>query len=70
MFHSHAADLATRISKAHDRYAATGQALHDCAEQMQDAQQRAYAAVWQANRRSSRWPPMRRARPARRAARR
>jgi uncharacterized protein YukE len=48
VFHSHAADLATRISKAHDRYAATGKALHDCAEPMQDAQQRAYAAVWQA----------------------
>jgi uncharacterized protein YukE len=48
VFHSHAADLATRISKAHDRYAATGQALTGCAGPMQDAQQRAYAAVWQA----------------------
>ena len=48
VFHSHAADLATRISKAHDRYAAAGKALHDCAGPMQDAQQRAYAAVWQA----------------------
>jgi uncharacterized protein YukE len=48
VFHSHAADLATRISKAHDRYAATGKALTGCAGPMQDAQQRAYAAVWQA----------------------
>ncbi|HYZ55319.1 MAG TPA: WXG100 family type VII secretion target [Streptosporangiaceae bacterium] len=48
VFHSHAADLATRISKAHDRYAATGEALSHCAGPMQDAQQRAYAAVWQA----------------------
>lgn len=48
VFHSHAADLATRISQAHDRYAATGKALTGCAAPMQDAQQRAYAAVWQA----------------------
>jgi len=48
VFHSHAADLATRISKAHDRYATAGQALQDCAGPMYDAQQRAYAAVWRA----------------------
>jgi uncharacterized protein YukE len=48
VFHSHAADLATRISRAQDRYAATGKALQDCAGPMHDAQQRAYAAVWQA----------------------
>ena len=48
VFHAHAADLATRISKAHDRYASTGKALQQCAGPMQDAQQRAYGAVWQA----------------------
>ncbi len=48
VFHAHAADLATRISKAHDRYASAGKALQQCAGPMQDGQQRAYAAVWQA----------------------
>jgi uncharacterized protein YukE len=48
VFHSHAADLATRISKAHERYATAGKALQACAGPMDDAQQRAYAAVWQA----------------------
>jgi uncharacterized protein YukE len=48
VFHSHAADLATRISQAHERYATAGKALQASAEPMHDAQQRAYAAVWQA----------------------
>ncbi len=48
VFHAHAAGLATRISRAHDRYAAAGTALAGCAGPMRDAQQRAYAAVWQA----------------------
>lgn len=47
-FHSHAADLATRISQAHDRYAAAGAALSACSDPMDSAQQSAWAAVWQA----------------------
>lgn len=47
-FHSHAADLATRISQAHDRYAAAGAALTACSDPMDSAQQSAWAAVWQA----------------------
>jgi hypothetical protein len=41
-------DLATRITQAQARYAAAGQALQRCAPPMGDAQQQAYAAVWQA----------------------
>jgi uncharacterized protein YukE len=48
VFHTRAADLATRISRAHGRYAAAGNALQRCAGPMSDAQQRAYSAVWQA----------------------
>jgi uncharacterized protein YukE len=48
VFASKAQDLATRISRAHDRYAAAGQALTRSATPMDDAQQRAYAAVWKA----------------------
>jgi WXG100 family type VII secretion target len=47
-FQSRAADLATRISRAQERYAVAGQALSNCAQPMYDAQQQAYAAVWQA----------------------
>jgi uncharacterized protein YukE len=47
-FQSRAADLATRISPAQERYAVAGQALSSCAQPMYDAQQEAYAAVWQA----------------------
>jgi uncharacterized protein YukE len=47
-FQSRAADLATRISKAQERYAVAGQALSTCAQPMYDAQQDAYAAVRQA----------------------
>jgi uncharacterized protein YukE len=48
VFQSHAADLATRISKAQERYAVAGQALTQCAGPMQAAQQDAYQAVWKA----------------------
>lgn len=48
VFHSKASDLSGRISKAHDRYATTGQALTAAAGPMADAQQRAWAAVWAA----------------------
>lgn len=48
VFQSHASDLATRISKAHDRYAAAGSALTACAPKMYAAQQDAYQAVWDA----------------------
>ena len=48
VFQSHAADLATRISKAQARYATAGEALARCAGPMYEAQQDAYAAVWQA----------------------
>jgi hypothetical protein len=48
VFASHASSLATRISEAHARYATAGQALTTSVEPMYDAQQRAYAAVWQA----------------------
>ena len=47
-FQSRAADLATRISKAQERYAVAGKALSGCAQPMYNAQQEAYAAVWQA----------------------
>jgi uncharacterized protein YukE len=47
-FQSHAADLATRISKAQERYSVAGQALRLCAQPMYESQQAAYAAVWQA----------------------
>lgn len=47
-FQSHAANLATRISQAHDRYATAGSALSMYAGPMHDAQQGAYAAVWKA----------------------
>jgi uncharacterized protein YukE len=48
VFRSSAADLSTRITKAHGRYATAGSALTTCAPKMQDAQQRAYQAVWDA----------------------
>jgi len=48
VFAAKAEDLAARISRAHARYAAAAQALAHCATPMTDAQQRAYAAVWQA----------------------
>jgi uncharacterized protein YukE len=48
VFASKASGLADRISKAHARYATAGGALTACAEPMEEAQQRAYAAVWQA----------------------
>jgi uncharacterized protein YukE len=48
VFHSHASDLATRISAAHGRYAATGQALTAAAGPMGEAQEDAWAAVWAA----------------------
>ena len=48
VFQSHAADLATRISRAQERYGVAGQALSQCAGSMQAAQQDAYAAVWKA----------------------
>jgi uncharacterized protein YukE len=48
VFQSHAADLATRISRAQERYGVAGQALTQCAGSMQAAQQDAYAAVWKA----------------------
>ena len=48
VFQSHAADLATRISQAQERYGVAGQALTNCAGSMQAAQQDAYAAVWNA----------------------
>lgn len=48
VFQSHAADLATRITQAQGRYAAAGRALQGCATPMSEAQQRVYAAVWQA----------------------
>jgi uncharacterized protein YukE len=48
VFQSHAADLATRISKAQERYSVAGQALTKCAVSMQAAQQDVYAAVWKA----------------------
>jgi uncharacterized protein YukE len=48
VFQSHGADLATRISKAQERYSVAGQALTQCAGPMQAAQQDAYAAVWKA----------------------
>jgi uncharacterized protein YukE len=47
-FHQHAADLATRITSAHDRYATTGTALQGAAGPMDAAQQEVYGAVWQA----------------------
>lgn len=47
-FQSHAGDLSARISQAHTRYAAAGQALTGCAGPMHAAQQAVYAAVWQA----------------------
>lgn len=48
VFASHASALADRISKAQARYATAGSALTACANPMYDAQQRAYAAVWDA----------------------
>ena len=48
VFQSHAADLATRISKAQERYGVAGRALTQCAGSMQAAQQDTYAAVWKA----------------------
>lgn len=48
VFQSHAADLATRISRAQQRYATAGQALTRCAGPMHAAQQSAYAAVFKA----------------------
>jgi uncharacterized protein YukE len=48
VFQSHAADLATRIAAAHDRYATAGSALTTCAPKMYTAQQSAYQAVWDA----------------------
>jgi len=48
VFQSHAADLATRIAKAQQRYATAGRALSRCAGPMYAAQQSAYAAVWKA----------------------
>lgn len=48
VFASKAEDLATRIARAQTRYAAAAQALNRCAAPIQDAQQRAYAAVWKA----------------------
>lgn len=48
VFHGKASDLSGRISKAHDRYAATGAALTAAAGPMATAQQQAWAAVWAA----------------------
>ncbi len=48
VFAAHATDLAGRISQAQDRYGTTGNALTAAAAPMQEAQQRAYAAVWEA----------------------
>jgi hypothetical protein len=48
VFASKAEDLATRISQAHARYAAAGQAVTSSVTPIDDAQQRAYAAVWKA----------------------
>ncbi len=48
VFHSHAADLASRISQAQARYAAAGDALLGWAGPLADAQERVYAAVRQA----------------------
>lgn len=48
VFASHATDLASRISQAQARYGTTGNALTAAAGPMYEAQQRAYAAVWEA----------------------
>jgi uncharacterized protein YukE len=48
VFASHATDLAARISQAQGRYATAGSALTACANPMYEAQQRVYAAVWDA----------------------
>lgn len=48
VFGSHATDLAGRISQAQSRYGTTGKALTAAAAPMDEAQQRAYAAVWEA----------------------
>lgn len=48
VFAAKAEDLAARISRAQARYEAAAQALTRCAAPVDDARQRAYAAVWAA----------------------
>jgi len=48
VFAAKAEDLAARISRAQARYQAAAQALAQCAGPVDDARQRAYAAVWAA----------------------
>ena len=48
VFAAKAEDLAARISRAQARYEAAAQALARCAAPVDDARQRAYAAVWAA----------------------
>jgi uncharacterized protein YukE len=48
VFAARAEDLAARISRAQARYEAAAQALAQCAAPVDDARQRAYAAVWAA----------------------
>ncbi len=48
VFAAKAEDLAARISRAQARYQAAAQALAQCAAPVDDARQRAYAAVWAA----------------------